>query len=98
MVDRKLKVGDRIRIVSVPGEGVAGYWMHRDTRRVFKKLIARNRTVRIFKFDEYGMPWYECRFKRRNGRFEIHWLNVSDDEDNWVLVQTRNTRSDRTRG
>lgn len=84
-----LRVGDRIRIISVPGEGNPDYWLHRDTMRVFKKLVARNRSVRIFKIDEFGQPWYECRFKKRNGRFERHWLAVIDGENNWVRVKSR---------
>jgi hypothetical protein len=89
MTNRDLKIGDRVRIVAVPGDGVPGYFMQSSTKRVFKKLIARNRPVRIFQIDEYGQPWYQCRFKRQNGDFEVHWLGILDGEDNWVPVRTR---------
>lgn len=91
MTARKLKVGDRIRITSVPGEGVPNYYIHRDTSRVFKKLIARNRAVRVCEIDEYGQPWYICKFKKRNGCFETHFLAVLDGENNWVVVKRRKT-------
>src|SRR5262249_11493146 len=42
-----VRVGDRIRIIGIPGDGVPGYYLHRDTKRVFKKLIGRGRSVRI---------------------------------------------------
>jgi len=60
-----LKVGDRIRIIGMPGDGVPGYYLHSDTKRVFKMLIARGRSVRITRIDEYGSPWYAYVFRRR---------------------------------
>ncbi len=84
-----LRVGDRIRIVGIPGEGVPGYYLHRDTRRVFKKLVARRRPVRIAWIDEYGSPWYRYRFRTKGGRWESHHLAVLEGETNWVLVRRR---------
>jgi hypothetical protein len=84
-----LRVGDRIRIIAIPGEGVPGYYMHRDTKRVFKKLVARGRSVRIAWIDEYGSPWYACRFRMKNGRWDVHHLAVLDGETNWVMVKPR---------
>lgn len=83
----RLKVGDRIRIIDVPGKGIPGYYLHSDTRRVFKKLIVRNRSLRIYQIDEYGCAWYACRFMRKNGRWEHHFLAIYDEEDNWVKVK-----------
>jgi hypothetical protein len=88
----ELKIGDRIRISAIPGEGQPNYYLHRDTRRVFKKLIARGRSVRICEIHEDGAPWYHCRFRMKNGRYEYHWLGVYDHEDNWVLVKPRSRR------
>lgn len=84
-----LKVGDRIRIIGIPGEGIPGYWLHPDTERVFKKLTARGTPVRIGRIDEYGSPWYACRFRMKNGRWESHYLGVFDNDNNWVLVKRR---------
>ena len=89
MKARQLKVGDLIRITGVPGAGVPNYFILSETTRVFKKLAARGRPVRIREIDEYGTPWYRCRFRRRNGNFEIHALAVFDFDGNWVLVKRR---------
>jgi hypothetical protein len=83
----QLKVGDRIRLLDVPGKGRPGYYMHSETRRVYKRLLARKRPVRISKIDETGLPWFECRFRRKNGRLEYHSLIVADDDNNWVKVR-----------
>lgn len=85
----KLKVGDRVRINAVPGSGIPGYTIHKDTIKVYEKLIARNRSVRICEIDEDGLPWYCCRFKRKNGQWEWHSLVIMDDDTNWVKVRKR---------
>jgi len=87
----ELKVGDRIRITAVPGEGIAGYTIHKDTIRVYKKIIARKRSVRINKIDECGSPWYMVKFKnaKLHGGWEYHFLTVADCDTNWVPVRKR---------
>ena len=87
MKARQLKVGDLVRITAMPGVGVPNYFILPETTRVFKKLVARGRPVRIREIDEYGTPWYWCRFKRRNGKFEMHALSVIDIDGNWELVK-----------
>ena len=85
---RKLTVGDRIRIVRMPsGVDAPGYTFHRDTRNLYKRLIARGYAQRISEIDEWGLPWIECRFLLPDGRWEYHFLAVNDDS--WVLVNTR---------
>jgi hypothetical protein len=85
---RDLRVGDRIRIVKMPWDANApGRIFMPETRRLFKKLIARRRSVRVFQIDEYGKPWIQCRFQRRNGTWEHHSLAV--DDDSWVRVKCR---------
>jgi hypothetical protein len=52
---RELRVGDRVRIVRMPWDVDApGYFFAPETRRLYKKLIARNRPVRVYQVDEYG--------------------------------------------
>jgi hypothetical protein len=92
MTPGELKVGDRIRIIAIPGEGVPGYYMHRDTRRVFKKLIARGRSVRIARI-EWDMPWYICRFRMKNGKWEGHFLAVCVGDNNWLRVKPRRKKT-----
>jgi hypothetical protein len=88
---RQLRVGDRIRIIRMPYDAVTpGYAFLPETRRLYKKLIARGRSVRIFQIDEYGHPWIRCRFQKRNGSWEHHWLAVNDDS--WERVRNRQIR------
>lgn len=75
---RELQVGDRIRLVEIPKEFLQeGYYIHRDTLRVYKKLLARRRSLRIHEIDEGGLPWVHCRFRRKNGRWEHHFLALN---------------------
>jgi hypothetical protein len=83
---RDLRVGDLIRFVRLPsGEDAPGYTFLPCTRRLYERLIARRRPSRVFKIDEWGLPWIHCRFRRRNGRWEYRWLAVNDDS--WVKVK-----------
>lgn len=85
---RSLRVGDRIRIVRLPWDANApGQTFFPETRKLYEKLIARGRPLRVFKIDEHGLPWVACRFRRRNGSWEYHWLAI--DEDSWVRVKSR---------
>jgi hypothetical protein len=85
---KQLRVGDRIRIVRMPSDAdVPGITFHRDTRRLYKMLIARNRPLRIAWIDENGLPWIQCRFRRKDERLEYHSLAVNDDS--WVRVLPR---------
>ncbi len=85
---RDLRVGDRIRLVRMPSEfDQAGYYLHRDTRRVYKRLIERRRPVRVYEIDEWGLPWIECRFRRKDGWWERH--SLAFNHDGWVRVKRR---------
>jgi hypothetical protein len=88
-----LRVGDRIRIIGIPGEGIPGYWLHPDTRRVYKMLIARRQSVRIYQVDKYGTPCFRCCIRRtRAGRPMWDFLGIYAGENNWVPVKPRNKR------
>lgn len=52
----KLKVGDKIELIAVPGEGIPDYYIHPSTVRVYKKIIARNRPVRIGWINATSIP------------------------------------------
>ena len=83
---KELRVGDCVRFVRMPWDAdAAGYFFAPETRRLYKKLIARGGPARVFRIDEYGLPWIQCRFQRRNGTWEHHWLAINDDS--WVRVQ-----------
>ncbi len=87
MKGTSLRVGDRIRIIGVPGTGIAGYYIHPDTTRAYRKLIARGRSLRICEIDQDGRPWFAFRFKLSNGTWEYHRMQILPDDDNWVRVK-----------
>ncbi|MCE9568273.1 MAG: hypothetical protein K8U57_40250 [Planctomycetes bacterium] len=89
MKSSDLKVGDRIRIIGIPGDGISGYQIFPETARVYKKLVARGRSVRIYQIDEDGSPWFACRFRTKAGKWEYHFLAVSDTDSNWIAVKGR---------
>jgi len=81
-----LRVGDCVRFVRLPTfQGVPGGGLLPETLRLYKMLIARGRHSRVFRIDEYGLPWIGCRFRRNNGKWESHWLAINDDS--CVLVK-----------
>jgi hypothetical protein len=83
-----LEVGDRIRIVRLPsGVDAPGYNFSPETRRVYQRLIARRRSLRVYEVDGWGVPWIQCRFRRKNGQWEYHFLAINDDS--WVRVKPR---------
>ncbi|MBN9520545.1 hypothetical protein J0H58_18805 [bacterium] len=85
---KRLRVGDRIRFVRMPWyTDTPGYTFPPETRRLYKRLIARGRPARVYEIDEYGLPWIRCRFRRRNSVWEHHFLAVNDDS--WVRVKGR---------
>lgn len=89
---RELRVGDRIRIVRMPSAAALdGYALPRDTRRLYRMLIARNRPLRVYEIDgRWKLPWVRCKFHTKSGRWEYHFLAVNDDS--WVRVKSRTTR------
>jgi hypothetical protein len=91
----KLKIGDRIRVIAVPGVGIPNHTIQRETVRVYKKIIARKRAVIINKIDEFGSPWYTFKFKATNGTWHWHSLIVDDDDNNWVRVKPRLSRTNK---
>lgn len=85
----ELKIGQKIRIVAVPGVDEPDYYIHPDTVRAYKKVIARKRAVTISKFDEFDAPWFSVILKGKNGRKEWLSFGVFDDDKNWVAVRPR---------
>jgi hypothetical protein len=94
---RDLRVGDRIRIIRLPTEwNQRGYRVPPCTRRLYTRLIQRRRPVRVYKIDDWGLPWIACRFRRKNGSWDHHFLAVNDDS--WVMVRNRQHRLPAARG
>jgi hypothetical protein len=84
---RDLKVGDKVRLVEIPKFYRVGYNIHRDTMWVYRQILARKRPMRIWLIDEWGLPWVQCRFRRKDGRWRHDSLGL--DKEGWVLVEPR---------
>jgi hypothetical protein len=76
---RSLEPGDRVRLVHLREFLQPGYLIYPETLRVYRKLLARRRPLRIAGIDEWGHPWVVVRFRRRNGQWESHWLSLNHD-------------------
>jgi len=85
---RNLKVGDKVRLVHFPCEYLAPRTLPRDTRRLYRYLLARRRPVRVWVIDEMGLPWiwFQCRGK--HGGMEYHSLLIGTDSG-WARVKSR---------
>jgi len=86
MLPKDLKVGDKIRIIGYPGEFDPDYFLHEETRAVYKKLMKRKGPVRIA-YIEDGIPWYKFR-QKIDGQWAEECLAVLDGDNNWELVQS----------
>lgn len=90
---RELRVGDRVRVVRMPSDWDApGYFVPTCTRRLYRRLIGRRRSVRVYKIDESGVPWIACRFQKNDGSWEYHLLAMNDDS--WIRVRSREMSGD----
>jgi hypothetical protein len=76
----ELRVGDRVRILDLPRIG----GLHRDTRRAYKALIAKGRSVRICRMDDSGLPWFSFRVKLKSGGIEYHSMCIAPNDSNWI--------------
>jgi hypothetical protein len=85
----ELSIGDRVRILRIPGMNIAGYLLHPQTKRAYEMLIARGRSVRICRIDKDGLPWFNFRIKQRSGTWEYHSMCITQDDNNWVQVKHR---------
>jgi hypothetical protein len=76
---KSLRIGDRVRLVEYPPEfQTPGYCVHRETVRVYRRLLKRNRALRV-SWIEDGQPWVLVRFRRPRGGWETHSLALNHD-------------------
>ena len=77
---KSLRVGDRVRIVRIPGGADGpGCVYPAETRALHQRLIASARSVPVDNIDEYGTPWISCSFKHEDGKWHHHLLAMNDD-------------------
>jgi hypothetical protein len=70
----QLKIGDRIRFISLPDE-----WsdpqrsLHRDSLVFMKRMIKRRYSSRVFKIDHCGYPWIKAKLRERSTVVHHYW-------------------------
>ena len=81
---RKLKLGDRVRIVRIPSDfSLPGYYVDAETVALYEHLISEGSILTIDEIDDRGLPRIEFCWKKHNGD-EFHGLALNDDS--WELV------------
>ena len=85
---KTLKVGDKVRFISVPKEwSDPKITVHRDDVKFMKAIIARGRPSRIYEVDEYGTPWVAMRLQGLSG-LEHHTWGIME-KTGWRKVVPR---------
>lgn len=85
---KKLKVGDRVKFVSLPDEWKApGYFVHAETAAFMKAMVARTWSSRVNMIGEDGYPWIDARMKNR-GIVYYHGWGIYE-KTGWRLVRKR---------
>lgn len=89
----KLRVGDRIHLLTVPEcdraqrerELATGAEMAGWTADTIERIIAKDPVVTIDRIDEYGAPWFEVELNGDDGA-EHHSLTILDN-DSWEYCE-----------
>ena len=85
----QLRVGDRVRFVSLPEEWNAPeFQVHAESAAFMKRLIARGRSSRVYRLDEDGLPWIEARLTGDDGAIEYHDWGIRETTG-WKRVVPR---------
>lgn len=87
----KLKIGDRVRFISLPDEWARpGICLPPESVAFMRKMIRRGYSSRISQI-EHGGPWIEARIWRR-GRWEHHTWGIFESTG-WRKVRRRRPNS-----
>ena len=83
----KLRIGDRVRLLSVPGSDLkqrerelldglkdAGW-----TADTIERILDEQPIVFISRIDEYGFPWFDVTLRDADGDSEEHSIAIMDD-------------------
>ncbi len=88
---KRLKVGDRIRFTSLPGEwSDPNYTVPASSRRFLKQLIARKWPSKVNKIEADGYPWISVKMKSR-GKIIYHEWGIYESSG-WRVVLKRKTK------
>lgn len=89
---RTLKVGDRVRFISIPKEWADSKCVvHEESRAFMEAMINRRHASRICEIDADGAPWIRARMKEGD-RWAHHSWAITESTG-WRLVKrTSDTR------
>lgn len=85
---RKLKVGDRVRIVKIPSifsDPNTNLLNAQETLGLYQTLIDLRIILEIDEIDEFGHPWISYDVTDDDGEVTSHGLALNDDS--WELVE-----------
>jgi hypothetical protein len=83
-----LKVGDRVRFVSIPTEWSApGYVVPRNDMAFMKTMIKRTWSSRVYEIDYLGYPWIRAMTRHRGKRAHHFWMIA--ESSGWRRVNGR---------
>jgi len=92
---RTLKIGDRVRFISIPEEWKQpGYGIQRESIAFMKRMLKRATPVRVTIIDEYGTPWISAITIERGKRNYHSWAIT--EETGWRMVVPRKRRKAKT--
>ena len=85
---KSLKVGDRVRFVSLPEEWAQPHCtVHENSVEFMKQLLTRTWPSRVCEIDEWGNPWVDVRLKVGD-KYEHHsWAIL--ESTGWRFVEHR---------
>jgi len=86
---RTLKVGDKIRFISIPAEWASPTWkVPKESRRFMQHMLTRRFPSRVYEIDEHGFPWIAARLQIK-GKIEHHTWAIKESTG-WRKVHKRN--------
>ncbi len=86
---QKLKIGDRVRFVSMPEEwDEPGYVIHKETVDFMKIMIRRTWPSRVRELDENGTPWIYARVRDNDGTYQWNSYGIFE-QTGWRRVVKR---------
>ncbi len=85
---KQLKVGDRVRFVSLPEEwNQVGFCLHGVSLAFMKRMIQRRFPSRVVEIDEMGYPWIRAQIVVRGKTHYHKWLIM--EATGWRQVQSK---------
>ncbi len=85
---KQLRIGDRVRFISLPEEWSQPNFTTPPCSVAFmKRMIRRRFPSRIYRIDETGYPWIAARIRRR-GRIEHHHWGIFESTG-WRVVRRK---------